>query len=307
MYKEGINLNTVSREKLKALPGIGDELSRSVILHRELKSEFVNPEEFKRIVPENVYSAIVKDYNIYTVSPFVWKSRITNQRNFLYDEDLKIFFVDEVVFINCLDKTYLINFSTQDSFYKFASRQKGEVGFLGVFRSFFGKKIVFDFLIITELPDTDYLNDFLKKFEVKMIFSKNASALKDTSPKYESIFKYIHQEKIKELSAFSHREDHFEFFIFHPEREKMDVGFLLKYGEIKGFFMFNMSVSFQKQLLHSKESYVLKNVKFLYCYKIEPISTLKEFMGNPFIIKAGDERIKGLFSDGNLIYVEKKQ
>jgi len=306
MYKEGINLNTVSREKLKTLPGIGDELSRSVILHRELKSEFVSPEEFKRIVPESVYSVIIKDYNIYTVSPFAWKRRITNQRNFLYDEDLKIFFVDEVVFINLLNESYLINFSTDDSFYRFVARKKGEVGFLGALRSFFGKKIAFDFLIITELPDTDYLDEFLKKFEARRIFSKNAFAL-EASPKYRSISAYIQQEKIKELSAFSHREDHFEFFSFPPEREKMDTGLLLKYGEVKGFFMFNMSVLFQKQLLHSKESSFLKDVKFLYCHKTEPISTLTEFMGDPFIVKAGDKKLKGIFSDGNLIYVEKEQ
>jgi len=307
MYKEGINLNTVSIEKLKTLPGIGDNLSKSIILHRELKSEFVNPDEFKNIIPEKVYSAIAQDYNIYTVSPYVWKTRITNILMQLYDSDLKIHFYKKETAVVCYKKQiYLIGFSNDRNFQKKMEVILGKTGFFQTVRKTFGWKVPVKALILTGIPDIGELDVFLSRIEVDKIFCREMDDILNSGSSCENIVDKILKEKIKKfLPPLRISEDVFEIFPVYPEKTANPLAFSLvvQFGLVSVLFMYNMGVSDQKNLLQSRSSFKIKNASVIVSHEVDPIPVLKDFCGGPVLIQIPP--VKTISSDGNLIYVGK--
>ncbi len=307
MYKEGINLNTVSIEELKILPGIGDNLSRSIILHRELKSEFVNPEEFKSIVPEKVYSGIAQDHNIYTVSPHVWKTRITNIPLQLYGSDLKIYFYKNEAAVVCYKKQiYLIGFSNDVNFRNKIEEILGKAGFFHTVRKIFGWRVPVKALILTGIPDIGELDVFLSRFEVGKIFCKGMDEILSSGSSYGNVSGKISDGKVKNfLPPSKISEDFFVIFPVYPEKLNNPLAFALvvQFGSVAALFMYNMSVGDQKALLQSRNSFRIKNVRIIVPYAVDPIPVLKDFCGNPVLIQ--NPPVKSVTSDGNLIYVGK--
>jgi len=307
MYKEGINLNTVSVEELKSLPGIGDNLSRSIILHRELKSEFVNPEEFKSIVSEKVYSCIVQEHNIYTVSPYVWKTRITNILGQLVGCDLKIYFYKNETAVICYKKQiYLIGFSNDGDFRKKIEALLGQAGFLLTVRKAFGWKASVTSLILTGIPDFGELDVFLSRFDVGKIFCRGMDETLNLGNSYLNIAGKILDGKIKDfLPPLKISEDFFMIFPVYPEKlnNPLACSLVVQFGSVSALFMYNMGVSDQKNLLQSRNSFRIKNVKIIVSHGVDPIPALKDFYGNPVLIRIPP--VKSVISDGNLIYVGK--
>lgn len=307
MYKKGINLNTVSIEKLRTLPGIGDNLSKSIILHRELKSEFVNPDEFKNIVPEKIYSAIAQDYNIYTVSPYVWKTRITNILIQLYNSELKIhFYKKETAVVCCKKQIYLIGFSNDRNFQKKIEMILGKAGFFQTIRKTFGWKVPVKALILTGIPDIGELDVFLSHVEVETIFCREMDDILSSGSSYENIVDRILKEKIKEfLPPARISEDFFEIFPVYPEKltNPLAFSFVVQFGSVSALFMYNMGVSDQKNLLQSRSSFKIKDARVIVSHAVDPIPVLKDFCGNPVLIRIPP--VKSISSDGNLIYVSK--
>ncbi len=308
MYKEGINVNTVSVEKLKELPGIGENLARSILLHRELKSEFVNPEELKSILPEKVFSAIASDYNIYAVSPTVWKTRITTDPLKLYDKDFEIHFDETgVIVMKKKNDIFLIGFNNSDKLKKKISRMVSVRGFLFSVKKFFGWKIPVKLLALIGIPDYDELENFLDFFEVSVIYSTHATDFVKSSGTFRNVSRKILEGKIKEFCPEHKISDGIlslnAIYPSHTGNGSLRFAFILIYGGMKGLFLFNMGVADQKNLIHSKFSDEMKNVNFIYSSGIDSIPLLKNYCGDPFV--AGGKGRSVLISDGNLIYASK--
>ncbi|MCD6412716.1 MAG: helix-hairpin-helix domain-containing protein [Elusimicrobia bacterium] len=305
MYKEGININTVSIEKLKTLPGIGDNLARSILLHRELKSEFVNPEELKSILPEKVFSAISNDYNVYAVSPVVWKTRITTDPLKLYDRDFEIHFGPSgVIAVRKKSEVSLVGFSNEESFFRALAKMVSARGFVFAVRKFFGWKIPVKALFLVEIPDYDELEKFLCRVEVSAIYSVSAEDFVKSSGVFRNVSRKILEGTVREFSPIQKISNGiFELHAIYPphnSENSLRFAFLLTYGAIKGLFMYNMGVSDQKNLVHSKFAEDIKDVKFVFSPDVDVIPILRNFCSDPLIVDAKKNSV--LVSDGNLIY-----
>ncbi|MCD6311945.1 MAG: helix-hairpin-helix domain-containing protein [Elusimicrobia bacterium] len=314
MYKEGINLNTVTVETLKTLPGIGDNLARSLALHRELKSEFVNPAEFSTIVPEHVYSGIAKDYNIYAVSPTVWKSRITNEKNKLYNSDFQIFFLEgSSLALNAENNVHIINLPPSGELRKSGIEDiLHEKGALAELKKFFGWKPVVKTLIFTELPDMNKLNQFLERYETSSLFCVHEDEILNDGSKYKSIADIIMAKKIKVIAAPAKiKAGDFEIkmiYAFNKEKSS-SCSLLLSFGSVSILLMFNMTDSDQMDFINNRTGANEIRPNAVYSYgaggapgSAEPLPAFMKFCGSPKLIDIHKD--KKLISDGNLIYAE---
>ncbi len=308
MYKEGINLNTVTVETLKTLPGIGDNLARSLALHRELKSEFVNPSEFSAIVPEHVYSGIAKDYNIYAVSPQVWKSRITNEKNKLYNSNFKIFFLEgSSIALNINKNVHIINLPPGEELRKSGIEDMlHETGALAGLKKFFGWKPAVKTLLLQELPDMAKLNNFLARYDTASLLCVHEDEILNMGSKYKCITAMIMSKNIKLIAAPGKiKSGDFEIKMVYPvaETKSSACSLLLSFGSISILLMFNMTDSDQLDFIGKQTGADEIRPNALYSCGSEPLPVFMQFCGSPKLIDPRKE--KKLISDGNLIYAER--
>ncbi|MEA2081946.1 MAG: helix-hairpin-helix domain-containing protein [Elusimicrobiota bacterium] len=307
MYKKGINLNTVTVATLKTLPGIGDNLARSLALHRELKSEFVNPSEFSAIVPEHVYSEIAKNYNIYAVSPKVWKSRITNEKNKLYNSDLKIFFLGgHSLALTAGRNTHIINLPPEPK-----ATNSGiadilhETGAIAGLKKFFGWQPPVKTILLPEPPGITELNKFLEQYDTSSVFCIHEDEILNIGSKQKAITDMIMAKKIQIITSGDKiKSGDFEIKMFYPSPGAQSQGcsFLISFGAVSVLLMFNMTISDQTALIHqqTEEDKIRPNAVCSYGMAAAPVFT--QFCGNPELIDPRKQ--KRLVSDGNLIYAE---
>ncbi|MBA3066695.1 helix-hairpin-helix domain-containing protein [bacterium] len=308
MYKKGINLNTVTVETLKTLPGIGDNLARSLALHRELKSEFVNPSEFSAIVPEHVYSGIAKEYNIYAVSPVAWKSRITNEKNKLYNADLQIFFLkDSSIALSAEKNIYIINLPAGGDLRKAGVEDMlHEIGALAGLKKIFGWKPAVKALLLTELPDMEKLNKFLARYDTASLLCIREDELLNMGSKHGDIAAMIMAKKLKVLTAPGKiKSGDFEIKTVYPLTvgESSACSMLLSFGSVSILLMFHMTDSDQLDFIHKPGSSAEIRPNAVYSYGTELLPVFMQFCGSPKLIDIRKEN--KLKSDGNLIYAER--
>ena len=310
MHKEGINLNTVTIEKLKTLPGIGDNLARSIILHRELKSEFVNPDEFKSIVPEKVYSDIAKNYNIYAVSPFAWKSRIVQDEFKLYNRDLGVYFIGAppAVVIHFLDKLYVLGFTLSPNLRYTIYGILGEGGLFLTLKKFFGWKASLEALVLAETPDMNELESFLSEYSVGRILIPDSGLIMTSGSAYKNISDMLMTEKVKAFApSVKITGESFEICPVYPLKSTgvLSAALLARYGEVGILFLFNIAAGDEKNMIETEVSEKLRTVKIICFFGAKPTPLLTKFCGNPLIIKTGDAGT--VFCDGNVAYVQKRK
>ncbi len=321
MYKKGINLNTVTVEMLKTLPGIGDNLARSLALHRELKSEFVNPTEFSAIVPEHVYSGIADEYNIYAVAPAVWKTRITNEKNKLYNSDFKIFFLEGSSLAVSIEKNvYIINIPPDGELKKAGIEDiLHETGALAGLKKFLGWKPAVETLLLAELPEMDRLNKFLARYDTATLFCLNEDEILTTGSKHKYITDMIMAKKIKLINASGKiKSGNFEIKMFNPSpgKKSSSCAVLISFGTVSILLMFNMTNADQIDFINKQTGpgKIQPNAVCLYvdedapgCIKdtagrATPVQAFMQFCGFPKLIDI--HRDRELISDGNLIYAK---
>ena len=298
MYKKGINLNTVTVETLKTLPGIGDNLARSLALHRELKSEFVNPSEFSAIVPEHVYSGIVKDYNIYAVSPHVWKSRVTSEINKLYSPDLTVFFSENSSLTVSLNRDiYVINIPAGIKLERDVLHETGAIAGL---KRLMGWRPKIKALVLTGSPDMDTLNRFLARYDAASLFCAREDDMLSAGSKQKFITKMIMAQKIKVFSSAAKiKSDDFEIKMFAPSGDSPGRAILIAFGAVSVLLMFNMAEADQMALIHDPAARGL--IPNAVCaYGAAPVGIFMSFCSSPELIDI--RKKKKLISDGNLIY-----
>ncbi|MDO9514086.1 MAG: helix-hairpin-helix domain-containing protein [Elusimicrobiota bacterium] len=305
MYKKGINLNTITVETLKTLPGIGDNLARSLALHRELKSEFVNPSEFSAIVPEHVYSEIVKEHNIYAVSPHVWKSRITNEINKLLNLDLTIFFLENSSLAVSIEKNiYIINLPQGGKV-----RHSGienilrETGAIAGFKRFMGWRPEIKALLLTGLDDMEALNRFLARYNTSSIFCVREDEILNTGSKQKFIAEMIMAKKVKTFGSGGtiKNGEFFEIKMLPPSGESSGCALMISFGSVSVLLMFNMTESDQRDLIHAPAGAGLRP-NAVCSWGTSPLPVFMQFCSSPELIDT--RKKKKLISDGNLIYAD---
>jgi len=321
MYKKGINLNTVTIEMLKTLPGIGDNLARSLALHRELKSEFVNPTEFSAIVPEHVYSGIAAEYNIYAVAPAVWKSRITNEKNKLYNSDFKMFFLEGSSLAVSIEKNvYIINIPPDGELRKSGIEAiLHETGAIAGLKKFFGWRPEVKTLLLPELPEMEKLNNFLARYDTASLLCLHEDWVLTTGSRHKHIADMIMAKKIKVISAsVKIKSGDFEIKMFNPVPGKKVSGcaFLISFGAVSILLMFNMTNADQKDFINTQADTdkILPNAVYFHvdggapgdieniAGRPAPIQAFMQFCGFPKLIDIRKDR--EFISDGNLIYAK---